>query len=176
MVFFFAMWRLWLSGLPQVTVQRGLRRLGLVALLVAGMATSGCSAGLRGPAVDAPTAGPLAGAIALGIRTAGGLRGLMISLLIELREEGADGRDRFALERARTIGLLDEPARITLFTFQPGGRPGEPERPPRTASALAATRQEDLTPALRLRSPGPARPHQRTAMALGAVERELIMR
>lgn len=180
MIIFFEMWRLWQSGLAQATVQRGLRRLGLVALVVAGVAMSGCGggSGLRGPAVDAPTAGPLAGAIALGIRTAGGLRGLMVSLLVEVREEG-NGPGRFALERARGPSLPDDPLRITLFTFHPGAAPAAPPRPPRpSATGLLAMQAADLPAVPRMRPAASvhAGPPQRTASALDAMDREIIMR
>ncbi|MFB3816661.1 MAG: hypothetical protein ACE147_03255 [Candidatus Methylomirabilales bacterium] len=177
MVIFLAIWRLWLSGLPQATLQRGLRRLGLVALLAASLATGGCGA-TRGAVVDTPTGGPLAGAIAVGIRAAGGLRGLVISLLVELRDAEGDGRDRFALERARAAGLLDDPPRLTLFTFHPGGAPGEPARPGRApATGLLAAQGAHMPPGPHLRAAAAtAPPPQRTARALDAMDREIIMR
>jgi hypothetical protein len=177
MVLVLAMWRLWLSGLPQVTVQRGLRRLGLVALLAVGLTATGCGAA-RGAVVDAPTAGPLAGAIAVGIRAAGGLRGLVISLLVELREPEGDGRDRFALERARGGAPLDAPVSITLLTFYPGGTPGEPALPRSTAAPGLLAQHGGSAPALRARPASGVAPvpPQRTARTLEAMDREIIMR
>ncbi len=152
--------------------QRGRRRLGLLALLAVSLAASGCGAGLHAPLAGVPGGGPLAAALTLGVRTAGGIRSATVSLLLELRDLERADQERPAYERPREGGLFGDPVRITLFTFgpdAPAGRSVLDLLPPKTTAAAPAARRQPAPSA-------PASAERRVALLTVAMDSEIIMR
>lgn len=88
----------------------------LLVVLVGGCATLTRIGPVTGRVVDAATGQPIAGAVVLGVWTkAGGLPGLPVTKLVDVRETETDGAGRFVLERPDTIVINEES--VTVYKF-----------------------------------------------------------